>query len=71
MENNIFHNAIFHTKSILLHKKYVMYYCCKVVLFWQDVSHDLSKFSITEFIPGVKYYNGKCSPNTMVLTERL
>lgn len=65
MENNIFRNAIFHTKSILLHKKYVMYYCCKVGLFWQGVSHDLSKFSITEFIPGVKYYNGKCSPNSL------
>ena len=30
---------------------------------WQGLRHDLSKYTPTEFIPGVKFYTGHRSPN--------
>jgi len=33
-------------------------------LYWQGLTHDLSKFSPAEFIPSVKYFVGTKSPNT-------
>ena len=40
-----------------------MKYCFKVGLYRRGLLHDLSKFSPTEFIPGVKYFQGNRSPN--------
>ena len=40
-----------------------MKYCFKVGLYKQGLLHDLSKYSPTEFILGVKYYQGTRSPN--------
>jgi hypothetical protein len=34
-----------------------------VGLFWQGLTHDLSKYSPTEFCQGAKYYQGTRSPN--------
>lgn len=39
------------------HKWYVMLECFKVGLFWQGLTHDLSKFSKAEFGPNAAYYN--------------
>jgi hypothetical protein len=36
--------------------------CFKCGLIWQGLTHDLSKFSPTEFIPGSIYYTGDRSP---------
>ena len=41
----------------------VMKHCFKVGLYKQGLLHDLSKYSPSEFIPGVKYYQGNRSPN--------
>ena len=38
--------------------------CFRVGLYWQGLTHDLSKYSPTEFRSGVKYYQGTRSPNT-------
>jgi hypothetical protein len=59
----IFHNFIGHSKTINAHKIMVMRHCFKVGLYKQGLLHDLSKYSPTEFIPGVKYYQGTRSPN--------
>jgi hypothetical protein len=32
-------------------------------LYWQGITHDLSKYSPTEFINGVKFFTGKASPH--------
>ena len=40
-----------------------MKYCFKVGLYKQGLLHDLSKYSLDEFILGVKYYQGNRSPN--------
>lgn len=55
--------AIRHFFTITKHKLIVMKYCFKLGLYWQGLTHDLSKYSITEFWPGVKYYQGNRSPN--------
>lgn len=39
-----------------------MRFCFKVGLYWQGITHDLSKFSWIEFWESVKYYNGTTSP---------
>ena len=54
--------ALLHLKTILTHKMWVFYYCCKLGIPWQGITHDLSKFSPVEFWESIKYYNGKSSP---------
>lgn len=56
-------NAIEHFKTITNHKMLVMEGCFKVGLYKQGLLHDLSKYSPTEFLTGVKYYQGTRSPN--------
>lgn len=52
-----------HFKTITMHRIVVMKHCRKAGVLWQGMRHDLSKYSPTEFIPGMKYYTGKRSPN--------
>ena len=52
-----------HFKTITHHKFLVMQGCFKVGLYWQGITHDLSKYSITEFWNGARYYQGDRSPN--------
>lgn len=52
-----------HFKTITYHKYLVARGCFKVGLYKQGLLHDLSKYSPTEFLVGVKYYQGTRSPN--------
>ena len=52
-----------HFQTITYHRKLVREGCFKVGLYWQGLTHDLSKFSPTEFLVGAKYYQGDRSPN--------
>ena len=45
-------------KTICVHKWYVFLECCKLGIIWQGITHDMSKFSLSEFIASAKYYNG-------------
>ena len=56
--------AIFgHLKTVFKHKYWVFHYCRLAGIPWRGLVHDLSKFSPTEFIESVKYYQGgKSSP---------
>ncbi len=49
---------------VVTHHKYVVFkLCIKAGIPWRGLVHDLSKYSITEFANGVKYFNqGKGSP---------
>ena len=51
-----------HLKTVLKHKRCVAYYCFMCGLYKQGIMHDMSKFSPTEFIESVKYYQGTSSP---------
>lgn len=52
-----------HLKTITKHRHKVIVHCSKAGILWQGLRHDLSKYSLTEFIPGVRYYTGDRSPN--------
>ena len=52
-----------HLHTINRHRRLVRHYCFKLGLVWQGLTHDLSKYSPTEFWRGVKYYQGWRSPN--------
>lgn len=51
-----------HLNTIKKHKWYVMKACFKVGLIWQGITHDLSKYSVTEFCASAKYFQGDKSP---------
>ena len=55
-------NLINHLKTVHKHRKYVRKACFKMGLFWQGLTHDLSKYSIIE-LSMCKYYTGKGSPH--------
>lgn len=52
-----------HFKTITHHRHLVRKGCFRVGLYWQGLTHDLSKYSPTEFLVGAKYYQGTRSPN--------
>jgi len=52
-----------HFKTITHHKWLVLCGCFRVGLYWQGLTHDLSKYSPTEFLNGARYYQGTRSPN--------
>jgi len=56
-------NAKNHFKTITEHKLLVMKNCFRVGLYKQGLLHDLSKYSPTEFMTGVRYYQATRSPN--------
>lgn len=56
-------NAKGHFLVVMNHKKGVMEGCFHVGLYWQGLTHDLSKFSPDEFLVGIKYFQGTRSPN--------
>ena len=52
-----------HLKTVSHHRWLVCKGCFRVGLYRQGLTHDLSKFSPTEFRQGIKYYQGYRSPN--------
>ena len=52
-----------HFKTITHHRLLVMAGCFRVGLYWQGLTHDLSKYTPTEFLIGARYYQGSRSPN--------
>lgn len=52
-----------HLHTINRHRALVRKYCFRLGLYWQGLTHDLSKYSPQEFRVGVKYFQGDHSPN--------
>ena len=52
-----------HFNTINRHKLLVMQHCFRLGLYKQGLLHDLSKYAPTEFLAGVRYYQGDRSPN--------
>ena len=60
----LLHNFNGHHHTVNAHRRLVRKYCFKLGIYRQGLMHDLSKYSPSEFIPGVKYYqDGHRSPN--------
>lgn len=56
-------NAFKHLKTVVTHRRLVRQHCFKAGLYWQGLTHDLSKFSPTEFFVSCRMYQGTRSPN--------
>lgn len=56
-------NFFGHLRTVSRHRRKVLVHCIKAGIVWRGLLHDLSKYSPTEFLPGVKYYLGNKSPN--------
>ncbi len=52
-----------HLHTITKHRHCVIRHCFRAGIGWQGLFHDLSKYSPSEFLPGVRYYQGTRSPN--------
>ena len=59
-----------HFKTITRHRWLVRCGCFRVGLYWQGLTHDLSKYSPTEFRAGARYYQGVRSPNAAEREEK-
>ena len=59
-----------HFKTITWHKWLVLQGCFRLGLYWQGITHDLSKYSATEFGAGVRYFQGTRSPNAAEREEK-
>ena len=55
--------ALRHFITITHHRWLVRQGCFRIGLYWQGLTHDLSKYAPAEFWVGVKYYQGTRSPN--------
>ncbi len=56
-------NWIKHFSTITKHRHRVIRHCAKAGIFWQGLRHDLSKYTPTEFLNGIRNYQGYRSPN--------
>lgn len=65
-KNNIWN----HFRTITNHKILVMKGCFQVGLYRQGLLHDMSKYTLTEFVPGCIYYQGTMSPNNAERIDR-
>ena len=63
-------NILGHLKTVGRHRRLVRKYCFRLGLYWQGLTHDLSKYSPAEFLVGVRYYQGDRSPNDMERREK-
>ena len=60
---NFFKRFFGHLRTVNRHRRMVRKLCFKCGLYWQGLTHDLSKYSPVEFLNGVKYYTGTRSPH--------
>ncbi|MFR4319540.1 MAG: DUF5662 family protein [Eubacterium sp.] len=49
---NFFKRLKGHFSTITRHRHMVIRHCAKAGILWQGLRHDLSKYSLQEFIPG-------------------
>ena len=63
-------HPIKHFVTITAHRMRVLDGCFRVGLYWQGLTHDLSKYSPTEFWRGARYYQGTRSPNAQEREEK-
>lgn len=66
MNNNLpkikLKNIWLHLRKIQTHRKWVRHYCFLAGIPWRGLTHDLSKYSPTEFWESVRFYVGTSSP---------
>ena len=58
-----FRGALRHFRTITRHRHKVLAHCLRVGIPWRGLTHDLSKYSPTEFLEGANNWLGDRSPN--------
>ena len=53
----IISNIVDHIIDILMKKTYVLIYCFRIGLYWRGIKHDISRFSLIEFIYSIENYD--------------
>ena len=56
-------HPIRHFVTITRHRHRVIAHCFRAGIGWQGLFHDLSKYMLSEFLVGARYYQGDRSPN--------
>ena len=51
-----------HLQTVHQHRKIVRQCCFKCGLYRQGLTHDLSKYSLSELVPSIRYFQGTRSP---------
>ena len=59
---NLVSRFLGHLHTVNRHRFLVMKMCFSCGMYFQGLTHDLSKYSLTEFVPSVRYYQGNRSP---------
>ena len=59
---NLIQRFFGHLHTVNTHRFLVMKMCFYCGMYRQGLTHDLSKYSLTEFVPSVRYYQGNRSP---------
>lgn len=59
-----------HFKTITYHKYLVAKGCFKIGLYKQGILHDMSKYAPSEFLVGLRYFQGNRSPNNAEREEK-
>ena len=59
-----------HLSTINRHRFLVCKYCFRLGLYWQGLTHDLSKYSPREFWVGMRYFQGDRGPNDAERREK-
>ena len=57
-----FSKLLNHWRTVRTHRKWARYYCFLAGIPWRGFTHDLSKYSPTEFIESARYWTGTNSP---------
>ena len=52
-----------HLRTVGRHRRLVRHYCFRLGLYAQGLTHDLTKYSPTELLRSIRYYQGYRSPN--------
>lgn len=63
-------NFLKHCEVVCSHKKLVLKYCFRLGLYKQGILHDMSKFTPSEMLVGIKYFQGNRSPNSAEREEK-
>lgn len=59
-----FNKLMNHWSTVRTHRKWVRKYCFLAGIPWRGITHDLSKYSPTEFLESARYWTGTGSPIT-------
>ncbi len=59
---SLFKKITGHLKTVHNHRKLVRKYCFMCGLYYQGLTHDLSKYSPSELFESIRYYQGNRSP---------